>query len=58
MLEKKAQVSPVAAFLAIIGAIAAFWMASRMNAGLVMRIVTGLATAAVCYFIVLKMSGD
>lgn len=52
-MNKTAQVEIEAgpAIMAILGGIFAYVMAARMDMGIVVRIITGLLTTIVCYFI-------
>jgi len=52
-MNKRAQmdIEPIPVLLGIVGGISAYIMAGRMEAGIVMKIVTGVLTAGVCYFI-------
>jgi len=50
-MNKKA-VEAMPALLALVGGVTSWIMASRMNAGIVMKVITALATLVVCYFLV------
>jgi len=49
-MNKKA-IEALPALMAGIGGLAAFWMAGKMEAGIAMRIITGLITLVASYFI-------
>lgn len=55
-MNKLAQISAGAAVMGIIGAIIAWYMAGRMDAGIIMKIISTLITGAVCYFIAYTIS--
>jgi hypothetical protein len=57
-LNKKAQLDlePIPILLGLVGGAFAFYMAGTMGAGIVLKIMTALATAVVCYIIVNVMS--
>jgi len=52
---KKAQVSPIGILMGAIGAVAAWIMASQMDAGILMKIISTLLTGGVCYLIAWKI---
>ncbi len=51
-MNKKAQSDSIALIFALIGGILAWWMAGRMDAGFIYKLVTAVLTTIVCYFIV------
>jgi len=53
MKSKKAQMEfePVGILMGIIGAVLAWIMSSRMEAGFAMKLISTLITGVVCYFI-------
>ena len=53
MKNKKGQAEIWAFLMAIIGAVGAWMMAGRMDAGMMYRIITTLLTGVVCYFLVI-----
>ena len=56
-MNNKAQfeLSPIAILFAVIAAIFGWWMAGRMDAPFIWKLITTIATAAAAYFIVWKV---
>ena len=52
-MNKKAQmdIEPIPALLGIIGGVAAWVMAGRMEAGIFLKIIVAVLTTGACYFI-------
>lgn len=48
--SKKAQMNMGGIIMGVLGAAIGLWMASRMNAGIGLRIVAAAMTGVICYF--------
>jgi len=51
-MNKKGEINFIAAAFGLIGGCLAWWMAGRMAAGFVYKLITFLLTTVACYFLV------